>query len=281
MVIYHIAIAGEWQAGEKSGFYAPASFAEEGFIHCSFQEQILPVANAFYHGQRGLLLLEIDAASLGDSLIVEDLYDHGEEFPHIYGKLPASAVSAIYPFTPNDDGIFEMPAALPSVTLKITVETAQIADIPAIKQVLSSTWHQTYQHILSPKKIEKITSEWHTPERLRRNIESGKIYSGVAKTELDEIVGMITVRFNDPTIYISQLYVLPQFQRKGIGAQLLDEGRKAFPFAKKARLEVAEQNPIGRAFYRKAGFIEVGNNSVNLFGVTLHSIILERALKPH
>ena len=45
-----------------------------------------------YAGQSDLLLLEIDAATLGDALRYEASPRSGELFPHIYSALPLTAV---------------------------------------------------------------------------------------------------------------------------------------------------------------------------------------------
>ena len=59
-MIYHIVDRGEWEAALKSGEYRPSSLADEGFIHCSTRRQVVQVADFLYHGQAGLILLEID-----------------------------------------------------------------------------------------------------------------------------------------------------------------------------------------------------------------------------
>ena len=45
-------------------------------------------------------------------LIVEDCYELGEEFPHIYGPIPIGAVTAVMPFPPSEDGSFQLPDGL-------------------------------------------------------------------------------------------------------------------------------------------------------------------------
>jgi len=48
----------------KAGRYLTPSLAKEGFIHCSTRAQVLPVADKFYKGQSGLIVLGIDPARL-------------------------------------------------------------------------------------------------------------------------------------------------------------------------------------------------------------------------
>jgi ribosomal protein S18 acetylase RimI-like enzyme len=77
---------------------------------------------------------------------------------------------------------------------------------------------------------------------------------------------------------IARLYVLPAFQRQGIGKQLIEASYRALPQARRARLEVEEQNPKGRSFYRKLGFGEIGVRPDELAGAKVNSVMLERPI---
>ena len=93
--IFHIAEPSDWPPpGEE---YSAPSLATEGFIHCSTAEQLPGVAEAFYADRSDVIVLEIDTSTFGDSLVYEDLYGHGDEFPHIYAPIPVRAVVATGP----------------------------------------------------------------------------------------------------------------------------------------------------------------------------------------
>lgn len=112
MTLLHIVERDVWEAAEAQGEYRPPSLGAEGFIHLSTPEQVLFPANAFYRGRRGLLLLVIDAEKLAAPLKWERA--DNQTFPHLYGPLNLSAVTAVVPFAPGDDGRFTLPP-LPSV----------------------------------------------------------------------------------------------------------------------------------------------------------------------
>ncbi len=117
-LIYHITLHTDWKAAQKSGDYRPASLESEGFIHCSTYLQAAPVANAFYSGQTGLVLLVIDPKRLSAKLQWDPpahpapekapVELHGE-FPHIYGALNLDAVVDVRDFASNADGVFIFP----------------------------------------------------------------------------------------------------------------------------------------------------------------------------
>ena len=120
-MIYHITPRDDWFAARQSGSYQPESLSAEGFIHCSTEEQVAPVANAFYAAQRDLAVLVIDPARLVSELKWDPPAHpapesapaalHGQ-FPHIYGALNLEAVIQVLDLTLDESGIFAFPIPL-------------------------------------------------------------------------------------------------------------------------------------------------------------------------
>ena len=118
-LILHLASNDAWLAAVKEGCYHSDSLPTEGFIHCSKTSQIVDVANTFYRGQRGLVLLVINPTKLQPELKWEPPAEpeptharKGELFPHIYGPLNLDAVTRVIPFEPDVDGMFSTPPEL-------------------------------------------------------------------------------------------------------------------------------------------------------------------------
>jgi uncharacterized protein (DUF952 family) len=109
--IYHITSKQEASEAQRTGIYAPATFASEGFIHCSYRHQVIGVANRIFRGQPYLVLLEIDPAALDCRVIDENLEGGTELYPHVYGRLRMSDVIRVHPFPCDDEGKFSQ--ALP------------------------------------------------------------------------------------------------------------------------------------------------------------------------
>jgi uncharacterized protein (DUF952 family) len=109
-VIYHIAAERDWRAAERDGEYRVSTrgrtLDEEGFIHCSRAGQVAAVANRFYRGVSGLVLLAIDSELLTSELREEAVPGSDEPFPHLYGPLNVNAVVLVAPFEPGPDGAF-------------------------------------------------------------------------------------------------------------------------------------------------------------------------------
>lgn len=115
-MILHITSRAAWQAAEQDGEYAASSLKNEGFIHCSTLAQAVPVANAFYRGQQGLVLLVIDEARAKPEIrweppagaLVEGI-SASDLFPHLYGPLNLEAVVRVLDFPPGPTGAFSLP----------------------------------------------------------------------------------------------------------------------------------------------------------------------------
>jgi uncharacterized protein (DUF952 family) len=111
MFIYHITSEIEWLAAKQSSAYRPSRFAIDGFIHCSYKDQVIRTANKLFLHQNGLILLKIDEDLVPGQILEENLEGGEELFPHIYGALPVSAVIASAPLICSDSG-FTFPANL-------------------------------------------------------------------------------------------------------------------------------------------------------------------------
>ncbi len=108
--LYHITHSKNWKQAQLEGIYQSDSLLKEGFIHCSFGEQIVETANNFYHGQKDLMLVLIDPARVKAEIRCEDLYQMNQLFPHIYGPLNLDAVIKAIPFEPDSAGNFSLHA---------------------------------------------------------------------------------------------------------------------------------------------------------------------------
>lgn len=106
--ILHITERSLWEAARASGAYTLSTrgrtLAEEGFIHCSSRQQ-LPAVAAFlygsYTGPDELVVLVIDPDRLDVPLRYESPEAGSEEFPHVYGPIPAAAVVDVEAWEPG------------------------------------------------------------------------------------------------------------------------------------------------------------------------------------
>lgn len=101
MLIYKICTAALWQETQQTGTFPgmPIDIAD-GYIHFSTADQSAETARKYFAGQRGLVLLTVDAETLGPALRWEKSSSGNRpgEFPHLYGLLPLSAIIEAAPF---------------------------------------------------------------------------------------------------------------------------------------------------------------------------------------
>lgn len=109
MFIYHITDQYQWELAKLSGFYTPADFYKDGFIHCSEEHQVLDVAGRFYSDVPNLLLLRIDRALVKFPIHYENFEGKVDKYPHIYGNLNLDAVANILPLVKDPGGNFTFP----------------------------------------------------------------------------------------------------------------------------------------------------------------------------
>ena len=111
-IIYKICPEALWREAEKAGRFdgAPIDLAD-GYIHFSTAEQVRETAAKHFAGQHDLLLVAVDAASLGGRLKWE-VSRGGALFPHLYAPLDPSAGLWVRPLPLGADGVHVFPADL-------------------------------------------------------------------------------------------------------------------------------------------------------------------------
>ncbi len=122
-LILHITTRRDWEQAKHQGIYKTESLAKQGFIHCSYPDQLVKVANANYPGRKDLVLLCIES-----NRVRADVHEEGagdESYPHIFGPLNLDSVARALDFEPDKNGKFKLPSSIapvsrergPSVTL--------------------------------------------------------------------------------------------------------------------------------------------------------------------
>lgn len=94
MLIYHIVLPEIWEKFKDEYEYEAESLTSEGFIHCSYKNQLDDVLRRYYRDADKVLILNINPHLLKSELIAEPS-TNGEIYPHIYGKINKSAIVEI------------------------------------------------------------------------------------------------------------------------------------------------------------------------------------------
>jgi uncharacterized protein (DUF952 family) len=104
MLIFKIVHSAEWRAVEAAGRYqGSAKDKADGFLHFSTEEQLMGTLTRYYTDANDLVLVAVDAESLGDALKYEPS-TAGALYPHLYGGLPLAAVRWFRPIVRDAEG---------------------------------------------------------------------------------------------------------------------------------------------------------------------------------
>ena len=94
MLIYHIVLPDIWEKFKDEYEYEAESLHSEGFIHCSYRNQLDEVLERYYKNAGKVLILHINLHFLTAKFIAEPSTNR-EIYPHIYGKINKSAIVAV------------------------------------------------------------------------------------------------------------------------------------------------------------------------------------------
>lgn len=94
--IYKILRRDEWLTAQSAGVFEGSGIDHrDGYIHFSTAKQAQETARLHFKGAADLVVLEVDAAAMGDAIVWEPSRG-GSLFPHLYGKLPTARVIAVH-----------------------------------------------------------------------------------------------------------------------------------------------------------------------------------------
>jgi uncharacterized protein (DUF952 family) len=113
--IHHLALRGDWESDPSEPYTTSTlgkSLAGQGFVHCSFGEQVQRIADLVYRGRDDVLLLELDPARLTVPIRIENLDGGEQSFPHVYGPINRDAVVKVTALRVLDDGRLDVGPAL-------------------------------------------------------------------------------------------------------------------------------------------------------------------------
>ena len=160
-------------------------------------------------------------------------------------------------------------------------------EIPHLRDLAEEAFHEAFAHAMPGPVLEKLLkgrfkkakfeAMHEDPEGWLRVAEAGGRLVGYAQAEPAPCP--VPGREDGPDWELGRLYVRRTHHGLGPGQALMeacvDAARTAG--ARGLWLKVWEDNPRGRAFYRRWGFVEVGREDMDLYGAVLVHLILVKA----
>jgi len=141
----------------------------------------------------------------------------------------------------------------------IVIRPAVAADAVGIERVARRTWNATYKGIILPANQERLLGQYYSPTALEEAIAQERSWFFVA-TANEEVIGFaqFVLQEEGRRAQLTRIYVLPEWQRQGVGGRLLGEGLAVLMSegVEWLLVVVEKDNAIGRRFYEKQGFCQ-------------------------
>jgi ribosomal protein S18 acetylase RimI-like enzyme len=150
--------------------------------------------------------------------------------------------------------------------MKINIRKSVPADVYGIREVQKVTWLKTYPNREEGITVEDIKEKFkidETSEGKKKIEEKKKKYedrnSGIWVAEdKGKIIGFCMAIRETKHNRIEAIYVLPAYQGKGLGTQLIERAFSWLGEKKNIMINVARYNKQAIGFYKKFGFVETG-----------------------
>lgn len=151
-VLLHLIDPAAWRSALDDGAVRPDSLATSGFVHLSTPEQVHLPAGRLFPGRSDLVLLVVDPARLAGPVRWEPGLPQDPaamRFPHLYGPLPVTAVTAVVPYRPplepvlpgTDDALGRALALAQATAIR---RAAEVRDVPGGVAVLDPRFAHSY-----------------------------------------------------------------------------------------------------------------------------------------
>ncbi len=132
-----------------------------------------------------------------------------------------------------------------------------LEDLPTIQNVLWKTWVDSYSTFIPERDLKSYFGEHYDVEALKELFRNPLVSGYVAEVD-GAVVGFMrtTKDWEENQFYVSSIYLLPQFQGKGLGRQLMVKAAEEAFAAKldKIWVGVMMQNEQAYEWYKKMGY---------------------------
>jgi ribosomal protein S18 acetylase RimI-like enzyme len=155
--------------------------------------------------------------------------------------------------------------------MKFNIRKMNRGDIKQVQQVAKRSWNYTYEGIFPLEIQESFLKSAYNDEMMQRRLESSFIYVSEVDGKIVCFANFLPVKEDGKTELLA-IYLNPEYQAKGIGTALLNEGIKNLEDAKEVFIKVEKENNIGTTFYQAKGFKVVSEFDDYFDGHTLKTV---------
>jgi GNAT superfamily N-acetyltransferase len=134
----------------------------------------------------------------------------------------------------------------------ITFRQAVVTDAPLFYSVVDQTMREF---------IVATWGAWNEERVLRESLQDSSSLSAKVIQREGQDIGVLLVEEESSHFQVQQIYLLPPFQRQGVGTQLVSSlVKNAVAIGKPVRLRVLKVNSA-KQFYEKLSFVVTGEDN--------------------
>jgi len=137
--------------------------------------------------------------------------------------------------------------------MEFIIRKMQIEDILQVQQVAKISWNSTYQGIIPLGIQESFLSAAYNDEMMQSRLENSFIWVSEVHGKIVGFANFSPVNEEGET-ELAAIYLNPDYQNKGIGTALLNEGVNNLEGVNEIFINVEKDNTIGTTFYQAKGF---------------------------
>ena len=141
------------------------------------------------------------------------------------------------------------------VNFKQALSKKHVQNLASLAEVI---WHEHYTSIIGRAQVEYMLAKFQSVEAISDQIKSGFSYYGIFFNQT--LVGYLAYIIRAEGLFLSKIYILEDYRRKGIGGWSLEFVKdQAFKMgASKVFLTVNKNNQAAIMAYKKTGFKRSG-----------------------
>lgn len=157
--------------------------------------------------------------------------------------------------------------------MNLIIRKMKKRDLLHVKNVAETSWRATYEGIIPIRIQEEFLSKAYNEKMLKKRRRNTNFF--VAEVD-GKIVGFANYSKvnSDKSVHLHAIYLLPEFQWKGIGTKLLDYAIEHLDVTE-ITLDVEHKNKPAIKFYENKGFVKISEFDDDIDGHTIHTIRMQ------
>jgi ribosomal protein S18 acetylase RimI-like enzyme len=140
--------------------------------------------------------------------------------------------------------------------MDFTIRDMTLEDLKDVQDVAKTSWHATYEGIIPLSVQENFLKSAYNDEMMKARLVRSFLFVAEVTGKIVGFANFSPVN-EEGDAELSAIYLSPEYQGKGIGTTLLNQGILKIDGVKKIYLNVEKENNIGVTFYEAKGFKQI------------------------